>query len=136
MHSLIALAPMLGGLTAAAPFVARAENSGCNTLSVDNGGAVPGDGSMGAYFHAADLQAAAQDAPTPDGYLKAFPNEFGSEHNPEAYLTYFANSTYDTHACAALCNADPQCTTFNIFARDPPVTNIRCALFAACDLGS
>ncbi|KAL5401893.1 hypothetical protein PMIN06_001010 [Paraphaeosphaeria minitans] len=145
MHSLIALAPMLGSLAAAAPFVARADNSGCTTLSVDSGAPVPGNGSTSAYLNATDLQAAAHNAPTPVGYLQAFSNEFGSEHNTEAYLTYFVlNSTYDPNACAALCNANSQCTAFNIyFARDPkfeigtkcanppPVTNIRCALFAA-----
>jgi hypothetical protein len=52
--------------------------------------------------------------------------------------------SYDTAACAAHCDAEPSCKAFNIyFARDPkyvvhetctesaPVTNIRCALFAA-----
>ncbi|KAF2451293.1 hypothetical protein P171DRAFT_515335 [Karstenula rhodostoma CBS 690.94] len=145
MYSLITLAPLLISLAAAAPFATRAVNASCDTLAVNSGAPIPGNGSTTAYLADSILQATAESALTPPGYVAAFTDAFGSVQDVNSYLTYYTlNATYDTAACADFCTADPKCTAFNIyFARDPmfevsptcvdppPVTNVRCALFSA-----
>ena len=90
------------------------------------------------------LRQTARKAATPAGYTVSFVDSVGAIQD-EGYMTYhfLQSSTYDPTQCAALCNAQAGCQAFNIYyARDPmydqgvdcldppPVTNIKCALYA------
>jgi hypothetical protein len=108
-------------------------------------GPVPGDGSVAAYLDASnDLSKAAQEAGTPNGYVKSFTNLQGSTQQI-GYLTYknIASGAYDVDGCASFCNSVKFCVGFNIYyERDPskdpndascanpaPITNVKCSLY-------
>ncbi|PNS14701.1 hypothetical protein CAC42_1723 [Sphaceloma murrayae] len=77
----------------------------------------------------------------PANYVTSFTNEYGSLFN-NAYLGYYQLPTYNTSACAAICDGVSACAGFNIyFERNPIIkpgadcrnpaaaTSVRCALW-------
>ncbi|KAL8951362.1 MAG: hypothetical protein Q9222_002663 [Ikaeria aurantiellina] len=91
-----------------------------------------------------DLQAMATNAPTPDGYSKAFSNLDGSL-SASKYMGLHTLKSFDTLGCASLCDQANDCEAFNMYIeRDPSVdpnaqncpnpastTNYKCTLWGA-----
>ncbi|KAF2688159.1 hypothetical protein K458DRAFT_428910 [Lentithecium fluviatile CBS 122367] len=132
-------------LTSALPANGTIQGLTCDQLAPNGGGPVPNDGSVALYLNAGGtLRQTAKSVPVPNGYTASFIDNVGaSEH--EGYITHHILQTdaYDVNQCAALCDAQGGCVAFNIYyERDPkfiegpdcenppPVTNIKCALFA------
>lgn len=82
-------------------------------------------------------------APIPAGYELSFSNKQASS-NANNYMGVHTFDTYNTTACAALCDAVATCNAFNIyFERDPTVnpapdcpnppsfTNVKCTLWGS-----
>ncbi|RMZ75472.1 hypothetical protein DV738_g5463, partial [Chaetothyriales sp. CBS 135597] len=94
----------------------------CSDLALGSG-PVPYSDTKAAFLEDADLSTAAENAPTPEGWISVFTNLQGATQAPMGYLGYDSLTSYNTEECADNCDALDGCRAINIyFERDPVVT--------------
>ncbi|KAF9870602.1 hypothetical protein CkaCkLH20_11908 [Colletotrichum karsti] len=96
------------------------QRSPCSPQPAGNG-PVPNPDTSAAFLSSTDLSNAANNAPTPDGYVNTFKNLQASS-SAYGYMGYTTLNAYDTKVCASKCDAINGCIAFNIyFERDPSI---------------
>lgn len=118
------------------------QDNNCNAQPL-GAGPVPQPDTPEAFTASPAFSSAALGAQTPSGYKQVFQN-LDAAYSGYSYITYSNLNSYDTAACAAVCDAYKGCSSFNIyFERDPTLapgpncpnppstTNIRCALWGS-----
>lgn len=92
----------------------------CASLASGYGPVVSPD-SPSAFTANTAMAAAASSAPIPKGYVQTFQN-LQASNNANGYLGYTTMKTYDTQACASMCDVMNGCAAVNVyFERDPSV---------------
>lgn len=100
----------------------RRTDGDCHALPLGEGPSVTPD-TAEAFASWPAFAAAANGAPTPAGYINTFKN-LNASNNAFGYMGYQAMATYDTNACAALCDARDGCHAINIYFERSPTKAI------------